>query len=129
MAPVVLQIIDAPSGVLDAILILVTEASGASGAGFRPSIGIDSEFQTQRMDVVADSFHAVRKMLGIPDDVPAGIATHLPAVVNIDVNVSGIFHARLHNRVRHALDQVFADVTGELVPRVPTHGGSEREVG
>ena len=58
----------------------------------------------------------------------AGVAAHLPAVVNVDVNVTRIFHARLYNRVGHALDQILADIAGELVPRIPSHGRGQRQI-
>ena len=71
----------------------------------------------------------MRKALRVDDDVGIGVAAHLPAIVDVDVNISRVFHARLHDGVGHALDQVLADVAGELVPRVPSHGRGEGKIG
>ena len=128
VAPVVFQIVDAPRRVLQRVLIFVAETAGPSGASLRSGIGINAELQPERMNVVADGLHAMRKALRVGDDVGIGVAAHLPAVVNVDVDVARVFHARLHHGVGHALDHVFADVAGELVPRVPAHGRSEREI-
>jgi hypothetical protein len=45
----------------------------------------------------------------------------LPAVVNIDINVTRIAHAAGDQRVRRILDQLFIDSTSERIPRVPAH--------
>src|SRR5579859_5876529 len=129
VAPVVLQVVHAPGGVLDCVLILVPESPRASRASFRACVRVDPELQPQRMNVVADGLHSMRKALRIGNDVSARIPAHLPAIVDVDVHVSGIFHARLYHRVGHSLDHVFADVAGELVPRVPSHWRRERQIG
>ncbi len=127
-APVVFQIVHAPGGVLNGILIFVAEAAGASGTSLRACVGIHAKFQPERMNVVSNGFHAMRKALRVGDDVGIRVAADLPAVVNDDVDVARIFHAGLHDGVGHALDEIFADVAGELVPRVPAHGRGQRQV-
>ena len=61
--------------------------------------------------------------------LPFGSRDHLPAVVDHDVLIAGIFHAdskpwrRRPLRIRSSLD-----VAGELVPTVPAHGRSLRQL-
>ena len=92
-APVVLQVVDAPGSVLDRVLIFVPESAGPLRASHRPRVRINAELQSQRMNVVADRLHAVRKALRVDDNVSVRVAAHLPAVVNVDVHISRIFHA------------------------------------
>jgi len=124
---IVFQIIHAPSRVLNGVLIFVTQATGATGARFGAGVGVDTELQSQRMDVVSNHFHTARKSLRIDHDVAAAVAAHLPAIVNVDVLVTSVFHAGFHNGVGHVLNHVFADIASEFVPRIPAHGrcGSE----
>src|SRR5208337_5275348 len=100
--------------------IFMTESPGTARASLRSGVRIDAELQPQRMNVVAHSLHPMRKALWVGDDVGLRIAADLPAVVDVDVDVARVFHARLHHGVGHALDHVLADVAAELVPRVPT---------
>ena len=85
------------------VLILMAEAAGTPGAGLRARVGINAELQPQRVNVVAHRLHAMRKALRVDDDVGIGVAAYLPAVVDVDVHIAGIFHARLHDGVGHAL--------------------------
>src|ERR1051325_3136098 len=80
------------------------------------------------MDVVTESFHSMRKSLRVDDDISFFVAAHLPAVVDIDVDISRIFHAGLDHRVSHSPDHLFADVAPEFVPAVPPHRGSEGKI-
>src|ERR1700733_16227515 len=60
---IVFQIIHAPSRVLNGVLIFVTQATGATGARFGAGVGVDTELQSQRMDIVSNHFHTARKSL------------------------------------------------------------------
>src|SRR5690349_7445721 len=49
VAPVVLQVIDAPGGVLQRILIFMAQAAGTLRASFDPGIGVDPKLESPRM--------------------------------------------------------------------------------
>ena len=115
-APVILQVVHAPRRILNRILIFVTQAARTPSAGQRSNIGIHAKLQTQPVNVVTHGLHAMRKTLRVDNDVPAGVAAHLPAVIDVNVLVTSIFHAGFHNHIRHALNQFFADVAGKLIP-------------
>ena len=104
------------------ILILVAEAAETQGAGLASGIGVDAQFQPFRVDIVRKGLHAARKTLGVALRKSVGVALGgVPAVVDIDVNVSGIGKARSDQRVGDLPDHPFIDVAGEFVPRTPAH--------
>ena len=53
---------------------------------------IQSKLQSFGMNVVGHIFHTVRESFGIAHDVAIGIAVHLPAVVDDDIFITGVFH-------------------------------------
>ena len=59
--------------------------------------------------------------------VAGSVTADLPAVVNNDVFVTGVFHAAADESVGGGLDEVFGDVAGEPVPTVPAHGRRESQ--
>ena len=61
------------------------------------------------------------KLFRIGDDVARGVAIDLPAIVDDDVFVAGVFHAAGDHRVGHAANHVVADVAVKFVPGVPAH--------
>ena len=121
-APVILEVINPPLGVLEGILELVALAAGSPLAGEGAGAGIHAELQAQVVDVVRKGLHPGREPLRIGDDVAVRVAVHLPAVVDDDILVSGVGHARSGHRVSDLLDELFAHVTAELVLAVPAHG-------
>ena len=88
IAPVFLQIIHTPVRILLRILILVSEASGASRAGLGSSVCIDTEFQAFAVNVVRQRLYTRRKLRGIGDNIAGRVAICLPAVVNDDVLIA-----------------------------------------
>src|SRR5262249_42098538 len=52
-----------------------------------------------------------------------GIALPLPGVVDIDVNIAGIFHAGGDDLVGGVADIFVGDLACEVVPAVPAHRG------
>ena len=66
-------------------------------------------------------------MLRVGDDVAVFVARELPAVVDVEVLISGIFHAGGDHGVGHSADHLFIDVAAEFVPTVPAHRRRERE--
>ena len=122
VAPVVFQVVDAPAGVLQRILVLVAEAAETSGAGPPPGIGVDTQLQPLRMHVIGQRLHTAREPFGIALRKTVGVAFGgVPAVVDIEVNVSGLGQPRLDQRVGHFADHPLIDVAAELVPRAPAH--------
>src|SRR5277367_64558 len=79
------------------------------------------------MNVIAHSFHAMWKTLRVNDDIRVRVAAHLPAIVNVHVLISGVFHSRLDQGVGHIPDHLFADIAAKFIPRVPSHRWSRCE--
>ena len=77
------------------------------------------------MYVVRNRLHPVRKALRIDHNICVRVARYLPAVVDDNVLIAGVLHARLDHGIGHTADQFVTHVTSELVPCVPTHGRSE----
>lgn len=122
--PVVFQVVYAPFSVLPGILKLVTAAAWTPLTGPAAGAGVDAEFESFAVNVIGQRFHAIWKMRGVGHDVAHGIAAHLPAVVDDDVFVAGLFHACCHHGIGHFLDKGFADLAAKFIPTVPAHGWS-----
>ena len=54
-------------------------------------------------------------------DEPLGIPLSLPAIVNVDVLVSRVFHARGNHRIGGFADQLLVHLVGKFIPTVPAH--------
>src|SRR5437773_7328597 len=89
-APVVFQIIDAPSSVGPGILFFVAVAAFVSGTGIWPGRRIDADLQTLAVYVVSESFH-IRKFL-VGGDIPLPVAARFPGVVKGDLRIARIRH-------------------------------------
>ena len=122
VAEVVFQVIDACASIEQCILVFVAHAPRPSGAGMGTHAGIDAELKAFGVDVVGHVFHAVGEAFGVADDVAVGVAVDLPAVIDDDILVAGVFHARGHECVSGLHQQLFADVAAKAVPAVPSHG-------
>src|SRR6185312_8597027 len=81
VAPVILQIIDAPRRVHERILVLVPKAARTTLTGFRSGIGIDSKLQAQRMYIIRNRFYSMRKMR-IDNNICLRVARLLPAIID-----------------------------------------------
>nr|GFC74764.1 hypothetical protein [Tanacetum cinerariifolium] len=125
VAPVVLEVVDAPTGVLLGILKLVAPAAGPPAARLRARIGVDAKLEAFAVDVIGQRLHTRRKALGIGLNEALCIALAVPAVVDVDVGVAGVLHAASHHGISHFLNQFLIDVAGKLVPAVPAHGGPQ----
>ena len=90
-APIVLQVIDAPVGVLLGVLFLVAVAPFVFGAGLRSRRRVDTQLQSLAVDVVGQRLH-VRELL-VRLNHAARVALPLPAVVDVDVDVARVLHA------------------------------------
>ena len=90
-AEVVLQVVDAPGGVELGVLHLVVERGGEAGAGLGPGRGVDAELEALGVHVVGQRLHVGELRVGVQHAV--GVALALPGVVDVDVDVAGVFHA------------------------------------
>src|SRR5579871_2252297 len=126
-APVVLQIVHAPARVLYRVLEFVALAAGPFRASQFSGVRIQSEFQSLRMNVICKRFNAGRESLWVGQNKSIFVAAHLPAIVDHNVLIAGVFHSACHHRVCHRLDHLFADVAAEFIPTVPAHWRSERD--
>ena len=105
----------------------MSQAAGALGASLAAGIGIDSELESKRMNVVHQSLDPAGKAFGVGNDVSTRIPFHLPAVVNHYVLISGVFDSRLDHGIGHLPDHVFTYIAAEFVPAIPTHGRRARQ--
>ena len=103
----------------------MTKTGGPFLAGHGPGIGINAEFQPDGVYVVCDGLHSIREPLRINDDGSVRVSRDLPTIVNHDVLIPGILHARLDHGVCHAAHQFIAHIAGALIPGVPSHGRRE----
>ena len=78
IAIIILQVVDAPRGKRACILLLEAIAGGASTTCQLRRIRVDAEFQALGMDVIGNGFHAIRKLLGVWDDIVVLVSSSLP---------------------------------------------------
>src|SRR4029078_8827149 len=121
-APVVLQVINAPRRILSCVLKFITPATWPLLARERARVGVEPKLQALRMNIISERFHAGRKTLRIGKYVSLRVAIDLPAIVDHEVDVTGVSQAARDHRVGHLLDELLADVAAKLVPTVPAHG-------
>ena len=126
VAPVVLQIIDTPFGILTRVLKLISTAAGTVLAGPCTSIGVDAELQTLGVDVVSECLYAGRESLRIGNNVAVFVSTHLPAIVDHHILVPRVFETRRDHVVGNAANQLLAYIAAKFVPAVPAHGRRAR---
>src|SRR5579884_1571334 len=127
VAPVVLQIVDAPRGILPGVQELVSLTTGSTTTSLAPSVGVDPELQSLAVNVVAERSHSRGEACWIRLDPAICIAHSMPAVVDNHVSIACIPHTRGHHGVSRVADQLLVDIAAELIPAVPAHGRRERE--
>src|SRR5206468_12372811 len=88
VAPVFLDVIDAPLGEALRVLFLVPVAAGTALAGPPARVGVEAELEPFGVDVVGERLHAARKARGVRHPLPRPVARDLPAVVDDQVPVS-----------------------------------------
>ena len=101
MAPIHLDVVHSPGCIASRVLNLMLVAPRTLLASQPTGIGINAEFQSLAVDVVSQRFHSRRETLLVRDDVALGIATHLPAVIDVDVSIADGRHTSGDNCVRH----------------------------
>ena len=127
VAPVVLQVVDAPLRVASRVLLLVVLRARPLGARQRAGVRVEPEPEALGVHVVGERLHARGEALGVGHDRARRLAAHLPAVVDHDVLVAGVLHAARHDGVGGLPDERLAHVAAELVPAVPAHRRRERQ--
>ena len=78
------------------------------------------------MNVVGQRLHVGEFVIGVQHAIRVALA--FPGVVDVDVNVAGIFHAGGDNLVGGVANVLVSDLAGEVVPTVPAHGRSLRRL-
>ena len=74
------------------------------------------------MHVVCKRLYAVREFHRIGDDISRTVAADLPAVIDHDKLVAGVFHSAGYHRIRgFANDSIVDPFAGKLIPTVPAH--------
>src|SRR4051794_3155683 len=90
VAPVVLDVIDAPAGIGPRILIFVATATGTAAAGGRAGVRVDTQLESLAMHIVRQRLYPGWEALGVWLDIAVGVALALPAIVNVHVLVAGV---------------------------------------
>ena len=101
IAPVVFQIVDAPLGVGECVLVFVATAAGVAGAGGVAGVGVDADLQAFGVDIIGQGFHAGGEAFFIDLNLAVFVALAVPAVVDVDVFVARVFHAGCDHSVGH----------------------------
>src|SRR5436853_484080 len=91
-APIDLDVIDAPGRVGLNILLFVLIAAGALFASEAAGVGVEAELQSLGVDVIGKRLHSIWETVGVDHDGAVGGAADLPAIVNVDVLIAGVFH-------------------------------------
>src|SRR5258705_743552 len=117
--PVVLQIVDSPCRIGASVLFFVPITPFITGARVWPRRGIDSQLQSLFMYIVRERFHIRKLLVGL--DISLRVAGPFPGVVNVDVNVTRLFHTVAGHRISNAAYGGIIHATCKFVPAVPTH--------
>ena len=107
-----------------AVLILMTSEAHsetprmtvARSARVVACIAIDTRLQTQRVDVIYQSTHAVRKQLRVQTQMTVFTTTVPVAVVDIHILVSCLLQTSVVHCIGLLANQLFVDVQSERVP-------------
>ncbi len=74
------------------------------------------------MHVIRERLHVGKLLIAL--NVAFGVALTLPGVINIDIDVAGIFHSAAYHGIGYATNVGVVNRVPELVPTVPAHGRS-----
>jgi len=125
-AEVVLEVVDTPGGIEIGVLLLMAERGLVTAAGLGAGGGVNADFEALGVDVVGEGLHVRELGVGVQD--AAGVALALPGVVDVDVDVAGVFHAGGDDLVGGVADVFVSDAFREVIPTVPSHGGRQRHL-
>src|SRR5207248_6515256 len=82
-------------------------------ASFWPWRGIDSEFQSEAVNIVAEFFHVREAIIRMNEAF--GIALSLPAIIDVDVGIPGRFHTALYHGRGIGADNLVRDLATVLI--------------
>ena len=116
IAPIVFQIIDAPTRILERILILMSLRTGFATTGLRAGIRINTKVETERMNIISQGADATGETLGVGLNKAIRIALAMPAVVHIYIAVTCIIQARIDHRFCYLTYERFVDITSKRIP-------------
>src|ERR1019366_1111685 len=119
-AKVVLEVVDAPGSVELGVLDFVVQRGWVAGAGFASGSRVDAKLEALGVNVVGQSFHVREFVVGVKDT--AGIAFAFPGVIDVDVDVAGVFHPGGNDLVGGVTNVLVGNFACEVVPTVPAHG-------
>ena len=128
VAPIIFQIVDAPAGIGERVLIFVALAAGPAAAGLPAGVGIDAELQPLRVDIVGERLDAGREFLRVGGD--EAVRRRAARASN---RRSRHRHSRRRacptrpSRRRRARTVASLTLQRELVPAVPAHRRRQRE--
>ena len=130
VAVVQLEVVDAPGRVLIRVLLEVAVAAGRALTRLVAGVLVDAELQALAVDVVTEPLHAVRETGRVDLQVAVGVTVVLhPAVVDVDVVVTELVQAEVHDRVGRLGEQrlVHLAVAAEAGPGVEAHRRGQRQ--
>ena len=107
VTPVLLQIINFPPGILQGILILMSQTAWQTSTSASTAVAVDTQFQAFCVNVVCQRFHTIGKLLGVTLDEPVGITLTVPTVVDVDVLIAGFAQSAGHHRIGNTFDNLF----------------------
>ena len=126
-AEVVFEIVEAPVRIGLGVLRFVTQAACVLGTSLRTGPGVDANLEALGVNVVGQRLHVGEFAIGV--DVALSITLTLPGVVNVHVDVPGVFHAGGHHGIGGGADIRIVHLAGKEVPAVPAHGRRRRQCG
>jgi hypothetical protein len=139
LAPVVLEVVDAPVGEIERVGLLVPVRPQVTArivvvdhrAGAGPRAGVDPEREPAAVDVGGDLADAAREPVGVCDQVATAIAfVVLPAVVDDDMAVAGGPQSGFRDHVGGGPDTFGGQAAAaECVPGIPATGRSRSQPG
>ena len=90
-----LPVVHVPASERLRVLSLVLPRARVSGAGQSTSTAVQAKLQAERVDMVCDCFHTLRKLLRVGDEVPGGVARLSgPAIIDVDVGIAHVFQTK-----------------------------------
>ena len=127
VAPVIFEVVYLPGGIGEGILVFVAIAAGIAGAGIGAGIAVDAQFEAARVEIIRQRLDAGGEFLLVLVDEALLIPLAVPAVVQVEINITGINQPQFDHLVGRGFDQFFVDIGGELVPGIPSHLRGEGE--
>lgn len=100
------------------ILLFIAQRTRISRAGHGPGAGVDANLQPHGVDLVREVGDAVGELVRVRDEVPGGVASAGPAVVQHDVLVAEVPEAQRDDLLGRVEDHRLVQAAAEGVPGV-----------